>query len=99
MKKKSYQQTNEPPIQEVQEPAVAYQGIRANEISCLELNPAQLHLLKMLSFVKSEESFLDLKKVLREFYIQQVEKEADEYWTEGKISDELLDVHFRTPYK
>jgi len=41
----------------------------------------------------------DLKKLLREFYIQQIEKEADQFWVEGKISDALLNEHLRTPYK
>ena len=63
------------------------------------LNATQLHLLKMFSFVKSEETFQDLKKILREFYIQQVEKEANRFWAEGAISDELLNEHLRTPYK
>ena len=63
------------------------------------LNPAQLHLLQMLSFTKTEESLRDLKKLLRTFYIQQVEKEANQLWVEGKINDNLLNEHLRTPYK
>jgi len=35
------------------------------------------------------------EKVLRDFYIQQVEKEADKY----PIGDHLLNEHLRTPYK
>ena len=63
------------------------------------LNPAQLHLLQMLSFTRTDESLRDLKKLLRTFYIQQVEKEADKFWAEGKINDNLLNEHLRTPYK
>ncbi|MDR2204848.1 MAG: hypothetical protein LBE36_01635 [Flavobacteriaceae bacterium] len=59
------------------------------------LNPTQLHLLRMFSFTKTEKTLQDLKKLLRDFYIQQVEKEIDKY----PISDEILNEHLRTPYK
>jgi hypothetical protein len=58
-------------------------------------NATQLHLLKMFSFTKSEQTLQDMKKVLRNFYIQQVEKEANNY----QLGDQLLNEHFRTPYK
>jgi len=97
MAKKSYSHSDETSIQ-VGEPVVAYRE-RAMETDSSGLNSAQLHLLKMFSFIKTEETFQDLKKILREFYIQQVEKEADKYWDEGKIGYELLNEHLRTPYK
>jgi len=58
-------------------------------------NETQLHLLRMFSFTKSEQTLRDMKKTLRNFYIQQVEKEADKY----PIGDHLLNEHLRTPYK
>jgi len=58
-------------------------------------NATQLHLLKMLSFAKTEKTLQDLKKLLRDFYIQQVEKEVDTF----PINDEMLNEHLRTPYK
>jgi hypothetical protein len=67
------------------------------------LNPAQIHLLKMLSFAKTEQSLHDLKQLLREFYIRQIDNQMDAYWEEGKFSDtineQLLHEHLRTPYK
>ncbi|GHT18151.1 hypothetical protein FACS189429_4050 [Bacteroidia bacterium] len=67
------------------------------------LNPAQIHLLEMLSFAKTEQSLLDLKHLLREFYIRQIDIKMNEYWKEGKFSDaineQLLQEHLRTPYK
>ena len=98
MEKKSYQHPEETPGQ-VQEPAAAYQRISETEISVSELTQVQLKLLQMFSYIKTEEALQNLKKLLREFYIQQIQKEADQYWTEGKISDELLNEHLRTPYK
>jgi len=98
MAKKTYQQEEQVPIN-AEEPAFAYQEAAVPDISSTILNPAQLHLLKMFSYIKSEKVFQDLKSVLDEFLIQQIEKESDKYWEEGKINYELLNEHLRTPYK
>jgi len=66
---------------------------------CVGLNQAQLHFLQILSYVKTNETFMDLKRLVRNHYAQQLQKEADKYWAEGKISDDLLNDHLRTPYK
>ena len=58
-------------------------------------NATQLHLLKMFSFTKTEQTLQNLKTVLREFYIKQVESEVDVY----QIDDQVLNEHLRTPYK
>ena len=58
-------------------------------------NATQLHLLKMFSFTKTEQTLQDLKKLLRSFYIKQIENEVDKY----KIDDQMLNEHLRTPYK
>ena len=65
-------------------------------------NPAQQHLLMMLSFMKSEEQLQDLKKVLAEYYFQQVEQgmaelEAQGLWGKEKC-EEAANEHLRTPY-
>ena len=59
------------------------------------LNATQLHLLKMFSFTKTEKTLQDMKKLLRDFYIQQVANEVDKY----PIDDQMLNEHLRTPYK
>jgi len=58
-------------------------------------NATQLHLLKMFSYTKTEKTLQDLKKLLRDFYIQQVEKEANKY----PIDDQILNEHLRTKYR
>jgi len=63
------------------------------------LNQAQLHFLQILSHIKTDETLMDLKRLVRDFYAGQLQKEADKYWEEGKISDNLLNEHLRTPYK
>ena len=55
----------------------------------------QLHLLKMFSFTKTEQTLRDLKKLLRDFYIHQVEIEVDKH----QIDDQILNEHLRTPYR
>ena len=64
-------------------------------VACTPFNATQLHLLKMFSFTKTEQTLQDLKKLLRDFYIQQVEKDVDKY----PIDDQILNEHLRTPYK
>ena len=58
-------------------------------------NATQLHLLKMFSFTKTEKTLQNLKKLLRNFYIQEIEKEVDKY----QINDQMLNEHLRTAYK
>ena len=73
--------------------------IRYEHTENVGLNQAQLHFLQILSYIKTNETFLDLKRLVRNHYAQQLQKEADRYWAEGKISDNLLNEHLRTPYK
>ena len=76
----------------IQEPTVA-----AHERT--GLNQAQIHFLQILSHIKTDEALTDLKRLVRNYYAQQLQKEADKYWVEGKIGEHLLDEHLRTPYK
>ena len=66
-----------------------------NTIAYQPFNATQLHLLKMFSFTKTEKTLQDLKKLLRDFYIQQVDNEVDKY----QIDDQILNEHLRTPYR
>jgi len=71
-----------------------YWKIMEKKPSYQPLNEIQLHLLKMFSFTKTEQTLKDLKRHLRDFYVQKVTVEADKY----QIDDKLLDEHLRTPY-
>jgi len=68
-----------------------------------QLNPIQLHLLKMFAFNRQNLSLEELKSVLLEFYQKKVDEEADKVWDKKNLSDEkleeLLNSHKRTPYK
>ncbi|MCL2649571.1 MAG: hypothetical protein FWD60_00930 [Candidatus Azobacteroides sp.] len=67
------------------------------------LNPSQLHLLRMFSYNKDEESLHELKEVLFNYYCQKVDEEGKRIWKEKNMSNEqmheLLNTHLRTPYK
>jgi len=79
---------------QVQESAVAYE--RAD--TSAGLNSAQLHFLQILSHIKSDKTLKDLKRLVRDFYSQQLQQEADKHWAEGNIGDHLLNEHLRTSY-
>jgi len=55
--------------------------------------------LQQLSYIQTDKTLLDLKRLVRDYYSQQLQEEADKYWTEGKIGYHLLNEHLRTPYK
>ena len=67
------------------------------------LNPTQLHLLKMFSYNRDEESLYEMKEVLFNYYCQKVSEEGKRVWEEKNMSNEmmheLLNTHTRTPYK
>ncbi len=66
-------------------------------------NKAQLHILRVMSYIKSDEELQALKKVISEYYARRVDEEAERLWKEGVLSqdklDEILKEHLRTPYK
>ena len=66
------------------------------------LNPTQLHLLKMFSFAKNEESLEEIKTALTVYFAKRVEDEMDALWESGEWNQEkneaILKEHLRTPY-
>ena len=65
-------------------------------------NPAQLQLLEMMSFVKSEKALADLKQVISDYFVSQAQAEIDRLWDEGFLTDEKVEsfrnLHERTSY-
>ena len=66
------------------------------------LNPIQLHLLRMFSYMNSEAQLKNLKKVLAEYYFNEVEKGMANLESQGlwgrEQSDAVMKEHLRTPY-
>ena len=78
-------------------------NIQFRDMETRTINPVQLHLLEMFKYCKSEQTVLEMKDVLADFYAKKVQKEADRLWDEGKLNGEaieqILQEHWRTPYK
>ena len=72
-------------------------------IMATTLNEAQLQILDMMSFIKSEETLNDLKKVISDFFAQQAQNEIDRLWENGELNETKVEdfrkLHERTPYK
>ena len=72
-------------------------------IMATNLNEAQLQILDMMSFIKSEETLNDLKKVISDFFAQQAQNEIDRLWKNGELNETKVEgfikLHERTPYK
>jgi len=68
------------------------------------LNPVQLHLLRMFSHKRDEESLFELKEVLFNHYCQKVSEESKRIWKDKNLNSETmnewLNTHIkRTPYQ
>ncbi len=65
-------------------------------------NPAQRHILRLMSTFKTDRQVEELSQVLSDYYARKIDEEMDELWEQGKLSNEkLADLrtkHFRTPY-
>jgi hypothetical protein len=66
------------------------------------LNPTQLHLLQMFSYVRDEEHLKELKEVWLEHVRKKVDEEGKRLWVEKNMNDEVIEnmlhTHIRTPY-
>ena len=67
------------------------------------LNPVQLHLLKVFSHTKSEESLNEIKELLLKYYRTKADEEIAKVWKEKNMSNQtmhdLKNAHYRTPYQ
>ena len=68
------------------------------------LNPAQIHFLQTLQFVKTDKMMQELQQVVSDFYFKKMEEEADKWWKENNMNNEKMEEmfhnsHYRTPYK
>ena len=65
-------------------------------------NQAQIDLLRMMSFVKTDEIMNELKKVIAQYFAQKARREMDKMWETGEMNDEKFNsfktLHERTPY-
>ena len=71
-------------------------------MEAINFSPAQIHVLNLMSHIKSETGLEQLRKQLTAFYAKLVDDEMDQLWESGqwdeKRLEELRGSHFRTPY-
>lgn len=72
-------------------------------MKAVTFSPAQMHLITLMSHIKSSSALDQLKDQLANFYAQQIDQDMDQLWESGEWNEEKLeslrDAHFRTPYK
>ena len=66
-------------------------------------NPAQLQLLEMMSFVKSEKALDELRQIISDYFASEAQAEIDRLWESGELNETKVEsfrhLHERTPYK
>jgi len=68
------------------------------------LNAMQIHFLQSLRFIKTDEMFQELKKIISDYYLKKMEEETDKWWEKNDMTNEKLDEmfansHYRTSTK
>lgn len=65
-------------------------------------NPAQLEIIDMMSFVKTQDSLHQLKQVISDFFVEKAQSEIDRLWETGELDESKVEsfrnLHERTPY-
>ena len=71
-------------------------------MEAVKFSPAQVHVLNMVSHIKSAVALEQLREQLAAFYAKKVDDEMDQLWEEGTWNEEKLQSlrgsHFRTSY-
>jgi len=63
------------------------------------LNDVQIFLLQAFSQIKSEEEKTDIQALLLDYYRKRVDMGANDISFSDEKIEEILNSHFRTPYK
>lgn len=69
----------------------------------MELNRAQLSILRLLGRMKTMEQVEELRHVISNYYAQKATEEMDRLWDSGEWGEAqnaaILKEHLRTPYR
>ena len=72
-------------------------------MEAVTFSPAQMHLVTLMSHIKSSHALDQLKDQLAEFYARQIDEDMEQLWESGEWNEQKLqslqNAHFRTPYK
>ena len=69
----------------------------------LKMNSAQYEVLNLLSCLDKDEDVVELKKVIVQFLNSRLQRELDNLWDNGTLTEEKVNrwqtEHMRTPYR
>ena len=72
-------------------------------MEAITFSPAQMHLVTLMSHIKTSVALDQLRDQLADFYARQIDEEMEKLWESGEWNEEKLqsleNAHFRTPYK
>jgi hypothetical protein len=68
-------------------------------VSKIPLNETQMFLLQAFAQIKSEEEKTDIQAMLLDYYRKRVDDYANKFSFSNEKIDEILNSHYRTPYK
>jgi len=72
-------------------------------ISHAPLNSVQLFVLRTFATAKSEQDREELTSLYLDYLQKKLDIETDKWWKENEMTDEkleeILNTHYRTPYK
>ena len=72
-------------------------------MEAIMFSPAQMHLVTLMSHIKSTAALDQLKDQLAEFYARQIDEDMEKLWESGEWNEQKLEnlknAHFRTPCK
>lgn len=77
-------------------------GVMQTTLSHQPLNPAQIHFLQTLQFVKTDTMMHELQQVVSDFYFKKMGEDANKWWDENNMTNEKMNemfhnLHYRTP--
>jgi hypothetical protein len=68
-------------------------------LSHFPLNDVQMLLLQVFAQVKSEQEKDDIQNLLLNYYQKRVDIQANQFHFNNEKIEEILNSHYRTPYK
>ncbi|MBO5580047.1 MAG: hypothetical protein J5952_06465 [Prevotella sp.] len=72
-------------------------------MEAVTFSPAQMHLITLMSHIKSSVALDQLKDQLADFYARQIDEDMEKLWESGEWNEQKLqslqNAHFRTSYK
>ena len=68
-------------------------------LSHSSLNDTQIFLLQVFAQIKSEREKEDIQNLLLNYYQKQVDAQANQFYFSDEKIEEILNSHYRTPYK